>query len=247
MKKRLFIAFLIIFSKAASQENVGLENRYPDFFVIEGDTIVRSEIDLKEVIVFQPLRFDNYDEAKRYVLLRRRTRKVYPYAKLAAERMNVLSERLQSIKSKRKRKVYIKRMESFVYDEFEEELKKLSRSQGRILIKLVHRQTGYSTHQLVKELRNGWRAFVYQTTASLFKLSLKSTYDPETVYEDYLIEDILQRGFSDGSLEKQPKALDYNIDSLYLKWKEKNRLYYHLKKNKPIKSLYLRGLWLNKK
>ena len=71
MKKRLFIAFLIIFSKAASQENVGLENRYPDFFVIEGDTIVRSEIDLKEVIVFQPLRFDNYDEAKRYVLLRR--------------------------------------------------------------------------------------------------------------------------------------------------------------------------------
>ncbi len=221
MKKLLFIAFLIIFSKATSQDNEDLKNRPLDFFVIEGDTIVRSEIDLKEVIVFQPLRFDNYEEAKRYVLLRRRTRKVYPYAKLAAERMNVLSERLQTIKSKRKRKVYIKRMESFVYDEFEEELKKLSRSQGRILIKLVHRQTGYSTHQLVKELRNGWRAFIYQTTASLFKLSLKSTYDPATVYEDYLIEDILQRGFSDGSLEKQPKALDNNIDSLYLKWKEK--------------------------
>ena len=221
MKKLLYLAFLIIFSKTVSQKNEGLENRYPDFFVIEGDTIVRSEIDLKEVIVFQPLRFDNYDEAKRYVLLRRRIRKVYPYAKLAAERMNVLSERLQIIKSKRKRKVYTKRMESFVYDEFEEELKKLSRSQGRILIKLVHRQTGYSTHQLVKELRNGWRAFIYQTTASLYKLSLKSTYDPETVYEDYLIEDILQRGFSDGSLEKQPKALDYNIDSLYLEWKEK--------------------------
>ena len=221
MKKLLFIAFLIIFSKATSQDNEDLKNWPLDFFKIEGDTIVRSEIDLKEIIVFQPLRFDNYEEAKQYVLLRRRTRKVYPYAKLAAERMNVLSERLQTIKSKRKRKVYIKRMESFVYDEFEEELKKLSRSQGRILIKLVHRQTGYSTHQLVKELRNGWRAFIYQTTASLFKLSLKSTYDPETVYEDYLIEDILQRGFSDGSLEKQPKALDNNIDSLYLKWKEK--------------------------
>ncbi len=121
MKKLLFIAFLIIFSKATSQDNEDLKNRPLDFFVIEGDTIVRSEIDLKEVIVFQPLRFDNYEEAKRYVLLRRRTRKVYPYAKLAAERMNVLSERLQTIKSKRKRKVYIKRMESFVYDEFEED------------------------------------------------------------------------------------------------------------------------------
>jgi len=221
MKKLLFLAFLIIFSKSASQENEGLKNRSPDFFVIEGDTIIRSKIDLKEVIVFQPLRFDNYAEAKRYVLLRRRTRKVYPYAKIAADRMNVLSERLQKIKSKRKRKVYIKRMESFVYDEFEEELKKLSRSQGKILIKLVHRQTGYSTHQLVRELRNGWRAFIYQTTASFFKLSLKGTYDPATVYEDYLIEDILQRCFSDNSLDKQSTALDYNIDSLYLKWKGK--------------------------
>ncbi|MGY8944947.1 MAG: DUF4294 domain-containing protein, partial [Flavobacteriales bacterium] len=116
------------------------------------------------------------------------------------------------------------------------------RSQGRILIKLVHRQTGYSTHQLVKELRNGWRAFIYQTTASLFKLSLKSTYDPETVYEDYLIEDILQRGFSDGSLEKQPKALDNNIDSLYLKWKEKKPSLSPPVKNKPSNSLYLRGV-----
>ena len=221
MKKLFFVAFLIIFSKVDSQENEDLKTYPSDFFVIEGDTIVRSEIDLKEVIVFLPLRFDNYEEAKRYVLLRRRTQKVYPYAKLAAERMNVLFERLQKIKSKRKRKVYIKRMESFVYDEFEEELKKLSRSQGRILIKLIHRQTGYSTHQLVKELRNGWRAFIYQTTASLFKLSLKTNYDPEKIYEDYLTEDILQRCFSDGSLDKQSTALDYDIDSLFLRWKEK--------------------------
>ena len=73
---------------------------------------------------------------------------------------------------------------------------------------------------MVKELRNGWRAFVYQTTASLFKLSLKDTYDPNSDYEDYLIEDILQRAFSDGSLERQQTALYYNIDSLYNYWKE---------------------------
>lgn len=191
-----------------------------DYFVIEGDTIINSSIQLEEVVLFQPLKFYNYDEAKKYVILRERTYKVYPYAKIAADRLNVFTRRLEQIKSKRKRRVYLKRMEDFVYDEFEKELKKLSRSQGRILIKLVNRQTGETTHELVKELRNGWRAFVYQTTASLFKLSLKDTYDPETIYEDYLIEDILQRAFSVDRLERQDTALDYDLDSLYQYWKE---------------------------
>ena len=127
--------------------------------------------------------------------------------------------------------MYLKRIESFIYDEFEQELKKLSRSQGRILIKLVHRQTGNTTHQLVKELRNGWRAFIYQTTASLFKLSLKDTYTPEEIYEDYLIEDILQRAFSEERLESQDTALDYDLDALYKYWKE-NRP--KLRSKKPL-------------
>ena len=210
----LIIAFLI-FTWGTAQD----QNFIPspsDYFVIEGDTIVNASIELKEVVLFQPLRFYDYEEAKRYVILRHRTHKVYPYAKMASDRLNLLTKRLESIKSKRKKRVYLKRVEDFIYDEFEKELKKLSRSQGHILIKLVHRQTGNTTHDLVKELRNGWRAFVYQTTASMFKLSLKDTYDPNSDYEDYLIEDILQRAFSDGSLEKQQTALNYNIDSLYL-------------------------------
>ena len=191
-----------------------------DYFVIEGDTIIRSEIELKEVIVFQPLKFISYDEAKRYILLRQRTFRVYQYAKLAADRLNILTERLNQINSKRKKRKYLRLIEDFIYDEFELELRKLSRSQGKILIKLIHRQTGNTTHQLVKELRNGWRALIYQTTASLFKLSLKDTYNPKEVYEDYLIEDILQRAFSEERLEPQDTALDYDLDALYIYWKE---------------------------
>jgi len=191
-----------------------------DYFVIEGDTIIRSEIELKEVIVFQPLKFISYDEAKRYILLRQRTLKVYQYAKLAADRLNILTERLDQITSNRKKRKYLRLIEDFIYNEFELELKKLSRSQGKILIKLIHRQTGNTTHQLVKELRNGWRALVYQTTASLFKLSLKDTYNPKEIYEDYLIEDILQRAFSEERLERQNTALDYDLDALYSYWKE---------------------------
>ena len=191
-----------------------------DYFVIEGDTIIRSEIELKEVIVFQPLKFISYDEAKRYILLRQRTLRVYQYAKLAADRLNILTERLNQINSKRKKRKYLRLIEDFIYNEFELELRKLSRSQGKILIKLIHRQTGNTTHQLVKELRNGWRALIYQTTASLFKLSLKDTYNPKEVYEDYLIEDILQRAFSEERLEPQDTALDYDLDALYIYWKE---------------------------
>ena len=191
-----------------------------DYFVIEGDTIIRSEIELKEVIVFQPLKFVSYEEAKHYILLRQRTLRVYQYAKLAADRLNILTERLDQITSNRKKRKYLRLIEDFIYNEFELELRKLSRSQGKILIKLIHRQTGNTTHQLVKELRNGWRALIYQTTASLFKLSLKDTYNPKEVYEDYLIEDILQRAFSEERLEPQDTALDYDLDALYIYWKE---------------------------
>ena len=188
-------------------------------FKFETDSIPQAGIRLEEVVLFQPLTFSSIKELRQYVILRNRTLRVYPYAKLASDRLDTLSIRLKNIKSNRKKKTYIKRIENFIYDEFEEELKKLSRSQGRILIKLVHRQTGETTHSLIKELRNGWRAFVYQTTASLFKLSLKDTYNPGTNYEEFLIEDILQRAYGDGLIDLDPTALTYDLDSLYTIWK----------------------------
>jgi hypothetical protein len=97
---------------------------------------------------------------------------------MAADRLNILTGRLNRSNPKEKEENTSNVWKNFIYNEFEKELKKLSRSQGRILIKLVHRQIGETTHQLVKDLRNGWRAFVYQTTASLFKLSLKDIMIP---------------------------------------------------------------------
>lgn len=191
--------------------------------MVQGDTVPTYVIPLKEVVVFQPLRFKNEEALKRYILLRRRVFRVYPYAKLAADRLMVLNERLENIDSKSGRKKYLKRLEKFIYNEFEAELKKLSKSQGRILIRLVHRQTGSTTFNLVKDLRNGWRAFIYQTTASLFKLSLKTEYNPEQNLEDYLIEDILQRAFADGYLEEQEAAIDYDLDALYPLWNRKRK------------------------
>lgn len=225
MKKALFFCFLWLAQWTWSQ-TLQLEG---DLLLVAGDSIPRAAVQLEEVVVFPPLGFASYDAAKEYAILRARTIKVYPYAKMAADRLQVLNERLSTIKKKRQRKKYLKRLETFIYDEFETELKKLSRSQGRILIKLVHRQTGSTTHELVRALRNGWRAFVYQTTATLFKLTLKQEYDPVQNKEDYMIEDILQRAFADGLLEPQPTALDYSLDSLYGIWKNDNPKRFYLK------------------
>ena len=220
MNRFVFFSFLILpyYLLSQQQDSIGFEE--PMLYKFETDSIPNSGIRLEEVVLFQPLRFKSMNELRNYVILRNRTLRVYPYAKLAADRLDTLTSRLERIEKKRQKKIYIKRIEKFIYDEFEEELKKLSRSQGRILIKLVHRQTGATTHELIKKLRNGWKAMIYQTTASFFKLSLKDIYDPETIYEDFLIEDILQRAYGDGIIELDPTALSYDLDSLYTLWKE---------------------------
>ena len=220
MKKHLLTLFFFVgFHAISFAQKIDLPG--DQFVLIEGDSIPTYGIPLKEVVVFQPLHFKNPKELKSYLILKRKTLKVYPYAKMAAERLTVLNKRMESLNSKRSRKKYLKRMEKFIYGEFEEELKKFSRSEGQILIRLVHRQTGTTTYDLVKELRTGWKAFWYQTTASLFKLSLKETYDPEHSLEDYLIEDILQRAFVGNYLEEQTATLEFNLDDLYLIWKDK--------------------------
>ena len=220
MKIQLCIFFLLLtFHAFVNAQDTSLPQG--ELMLLDGDSIPTYGIPLKEVVLFQPLRFKTRLELKRYLILRRKTLKVYPYAKLAADRLTILNERLDNLDNKRSRKKYLKRMEKFIYEEFEDELKKFSRSEGKILIRLVHRQTGITTYDLVKELRTGWKAFWYQTTASLFKLSLKDTFDPEYSFEDYLIEDILQRAFADQYLEEQASSLDYNLDDLYFIWKDK--------------------------
>jgi hypothetical protein len=162
---------------------------------------------LSEVYIFKKLKFDTPKEKRYYYWYYKKVFKAYPYAKLAAERLISLNEQLAKIRSKRKRKRHTKKMQKYMEGEFTDELKKMTRTEGKILIKLLHRQTGLTAFDLVKEYRSGWKAFWYNTTANVFKLSLKSEYKPETEAIDYLVEDILQRSFADGRLESQEARL----------------------------------------
>ncbi len=188
------------------------------YYIIEGDTIPREFIDLQEVILLKKLEFDTKLDRRRYLILRRKTRKVYPYAKLASERLRVMNERLETVESKSARRKYTRRMQRYIEEEFSETLKKFTRTEGQILVKLIHRQTGYTAFDLVKELRTGWRAFWYNTTASMFNISLKEEYRPFEVKEDYLIEDILERSFQSNILQRQDPAFDIDYLDLTDHW-----------------------------
>lgn len=189
-----------------------------EYTLIDGDSIPVNAIDLNEVMLLHRLKFDNSLERRRYVILRRKTIKVYPYATLAAERLESLNERLNSLESKRDKRVYARRIQKYIENEFSDELKKLTRTEGQILVKLVHRQTGMTTFDLIKDLRNGWRAFWFNTTATLFNISLKEEFDPVNVKEDYYIEDILERSFQSGVLKRQEPAIQFDFYELSNKW-----------------------------
>ena len=190
------------------------------YYIIEGDTIPREFIDLEEVVLLNKLEFTSKEDRRRYLILRRKTRKVYPYAKMAAERLQVMNDRLATIKRSSDRKKYTKRVQKYIEGEFSETLKKFTRTEGQILVKLIHRQTGQTAFELVKRLRSGWRAFWYNTTASMFDISLKEEYQPFDVKEDYLIEDILERSFQASLLERQPPAFDIDFLDLESHWND---------------------------
>lgn len=197
-----------------------------DYIIIKGDSIPRTSIGLEEVMLLHKLKFDNREERIRYLILRRKTLKVYPYAKMASDRLDSLTKHLATLTKKREKKRYTKKIQKYIEGEFSAELKKMTRTEGQILVKLIHRQTGRTAFDLIKELRNGWRAFWYNTTASMFDISLKRKFDPLNEKEDYLIEDILQRNFQSGRLERQKSAVTFDFYDLTDKWlysKEKDK------------------------
>jgi len=212
-KKFLLLPFLFIGTFLFAQEekdSIPLLERYTIF---EGDTLL---IELDEVFLLKTLKFKTDYDRRYYIWYRKKTLKAY--AKLAADRLETLNERLEKIKSNRKKKEYIKVIQNYMEGEFTDQLKKLTRTEGEILIKLMHRQTGQTAYDLVKDYRSGWKAFWYNTTANMFKLSLKDKYDPIHNKNDFLVEDILQRAFTAGILEPQPSKVDFDYYELGTSW-----------------------------
>ena len=216
MSKKLIYFFLLLgfsFVSNAQITNDSLAKR--DAKIEENDTIVP----LEEVVVYRQKLSPT--EKKEFQLLQNRVYKVYPIAKIAADRLTVLNKSMDKMKTNREKKKYFKIVEDYMENEFTGQLKKLSRKQGQILIKLIYRQTGYTTFELIKDYKSGWKAFWSNNTAKMFDINLKTKYAPYEVNEDFLIETILDRAFVRGRLVNQKPANPIDIDQLYDFWEKK--------------------------
>lgn len=217
MKPRLSLLFLLL-CFAASAQVVVQDTVKMGYQLKETDTL-SEPIELEEITIYK----ERLDPAakKEFLLLQNRVYKVYPFAKIAAERLQMLNKNLTNIKGKRERKQYFSMVESYMDNEFKDRLKKLSRKQGQILVKLLYRQTGVTTYDLIKDLKSGWSAFWSNGTARMFDINLKTPYVPYEDNEDFLIETILYRAFNRGRLIKQEAATPIDYDALSDFWEAK--------------------------
>ena len=189
---------------AQKNEGNNSEKQYEDGYLI---TDPNQEIQLDTIVLFPRPKFTNNYDRRYYAWFTRKTYKAYPYAVLAKQKLDSINASIKEINSSRKRRRYIKQKQEVFEEQFAEDVKKLTRTEGRVLIKLIHRLTGETVNDHIKDKRGSFRAFWYRFSASFFKIDLDLEYHPESVMEDYMIENILQQAFLYGQLERYPSAL----------------------------------------
>ena len=219
MKLIKFLLFFLLITLSVNAQEIPQDTTKMGYELEDDEYNINDTIQLPEVLIYKT-KMDP-EARKQFLILQSRVYKTYPYAKLASERLTILNKGMANLKTNKEKKRYFKIVESYLSDEFEAKLKKLSRKQGQILVKLIHRQTGTTTFELVKNLKSGWKAFWSNTAASMFDINLKTKYAPFDVNEDYLIESILVRAFDSGRLQNQNPAKPVDYDNLTDSWESR--------------------------
>ncbi|MFN0187518.1 MAG: DUF4294 domain-containing protein [Bacteroidia bacterium] len=190
MRYSLFLISFFLISIHSEAQIKTPDGRYKVLAKVEnGDTI--PLIYLAPAEIFESLSPMAAANMKAYLKLRRDVLRAYPYARLAATQLKFINDSVAHISGERNKKKFIKKLEKELKNQFERDLKKLTVTQGRILIKLIDRETGSTSYSLVKELRGSLQAFFWQGLSRLFGSNLKSEYDAQG--EDALIESIVQQ------------------------------------------------------
>ena len=156
--------------------------------VYEGDTI--PYVSLSAVYIYQPIQFKNKRQERRYNKLVRDVKKVLPIANEVQRAIIETYEYLMTLPDEKARQRHLKAVEKSIKEQYTPRMKKLTFAQGKLLIKLVDRQTNSTGYELVKAFLGPFRAGFYQAFAALFGASLKKEYDPEG--EDAMTERVVR-------------------------------------------------------
>ncbi len=155
--------------------------------VMNGDTL--PNIPLAEIYVFPPVTHKTQADYRRYQKLVYNIKKVYPYSQIAKRQLSEMNKEFLTLKTEREKKAYIKHVEAEMKAEFEGPLRKLTVSQGKLLIKLIDRETGSTSYDLVKELKGPFSAFFWQAMARVVGSNLKTKFEKDG--EDQTIDQLI--------------------------------------------------------
>jgi hypothetical protein len=183
------LLFLIAPFLVAAQSPTGKQVLDTSHVAVKKDTSLHFE--LRPIDIYPDKKDLSPKKQREYSMLEMKIRKVYPMAKVAAVRLAEYNRVYTSFKTERERKNYVKGIEKELFAEFEDTIKTMKVSEGRILIKLLDRQTGNTSFEIIKEFKGGFSAFFWQSVAKLFGHDLKSQYDPNA--QDWMIEAIVMQ------------------------------------------------------
>jgi len=179
----------------SSSRDIKKDSITEDLDLIPIDTIYLKDSEFYSVQLKTDL------EKKYYIWLRKRVRDVWPYVRTAVREYNSVMDTVDTMDRRRDQKKYIKQRQKLLGDQFEAQLKNMTVSRGQILTKLIHKETNKTTYDIIKELRGGISAFLYNTAGGAYDINLKQTFDPKRTREDLYIIVILQRDISSGVLQ----------------------------------------------
>ncbi len=183
------ILFILLFLSVTTLGAIQQDTTHRGIGWIEnGDTIIERR--LKEIWVYPGLNSMSQRQQRRFWRYVYKIKKVYPYAQRANELLKEYEPEYSKLESRREQRAMMKEIEKQLLDEYKDDLKKFTLSEGKLLIKLIDRETGRTSYSLIQDFRGNFSAFFWQTIARLFQNDLKSEYDPEG--EDRIIEEVIR-------------------------------------------------------
>lgn len=153
---------------------------------IDGEEV--KMIVLNDVVVYPPLKFKNKKEEEFYWRTVRDVKKTLPYAKLICATLLETYEYIETFPTQKEREEYLKSMEKAIFDQYKPVLKKFTKSQAKILIKLIKRETNQNSYSIIKAFLGSFRATFWQTFGRFFGVNLKGDFRPEKDRKDAIIE-----------------------------------------------------------
>jgi len=191
---KIFLSFILlafILKVAAGQEPfpaTHITGHVVIAVVVDGDTI--PHIELRPVAILAPRIFISRSEENRYRRLVHNVKRVYPFARLAGQKFDYYSQILETLPTEAERRRLMRQVEKDIRSEFEDDLVRLTVTQGHILIKLIDRETDHTSFEVLREFRGAFSAIFWQSFGRIFGFNLRTHYDPKGV--DRQIEEIVR-------------------------------------------------------